>query len=58
VTADGLTAVALAASLLEKGVRVTDMGTKRLRAVTHLDVDAPMIERAIETIATVLKSRR
>jgi len=58
VTAEGLTAAALAAALLEKGVRVTDMGAKRIRAVTHLDVDAPMIERAISTIAALLNGRR
>jgi len=34
------------------------MGAKRIRAVTHLDVDAPMIERAISTIAALLNGRR
>ena len=53
VVADGMSAAAFAAALLAKGVRVTEMGTTRVRAVTHLDVDAAMIERAIGAIADV-----
>ena len=40
--------------LAEKGVLVVAFGPKRLRAITHLDVGAKDIERAIETIAAVL----
>ena len=56
VTAPGLSAGAFAAALLEKGVRVTEMGPRRVRAVTHLDVDAPMIERAIDATAALMRS--
>ena len=40
--------------LAERGVLVTAFGPKRLRAITHLDVSAKDIERAIEVIAAVL----
>jgi threonine aldolase len=41
--------------LAERGVLVTAFGPQRLRAITHLDVSAPDIERAIEVIAAVLR---
>ncbi len=41
--------------LAERGVLVTAFGPKRLRAITHLDVAAKDIERAIEVIAQVLR---
>ena len=56
VTTPSLTAAAFAAALLEKGVRVTEMGATRIRAVTHLDVDAPMIGRAIDATAALMRS--
>jgi threonine aldolase len=37
--------------LLARGVRTTAMGRARVRAVTHLDVDAGMIGRAVDAIA-------
>jgi threonine aldolase len=40
--------------LAERGVKVVPFGPKRLRAVTHLDVRASDIDRAIEVIAAVL----
>ena len=40
--------------LAERGVLVTAFGPKRLRAITHLDVSAADIERAIEVIGAVL----
>ena len=40
--------------LAERGVLVTAFGPKRLRAITHLDVSAKDVERAIEVIAAVL----
>jgi threonine aldolase len=55
VAASGLTAAAFAEALLAVGVRVTEMGRTRVRAVTHLDVDAPMIERAIRAAEEVLR---
>src|SRR5439155_21062651 len=41
-------AEATAGALKEKGVLVGPMGARRLRLVTHRDVDAAGIERAIE----------
>ncbi len=41
--------------LAERGVLVTAFGPKRLRAITHLDVNAADIERAIGIIAEVLR---
>ena len=51
----GMSAAEFAAALLAKGVRVTDMGPARVRAVTHLDIDAAMIERAIVAVAEVMR---
>ena len=42
-----------AAALKEKGVLVGPMGARRLRLVTHRDVDAPDIERAIDAFRTL-----
>jgi threonine aldolase len=56
VDANRIGAAAFTAALLDKGVRMTEMGAKRVRAVTHLDVDAAMIERAILAVAEVLRS--
>jgi hypothetical protein len=36
-------------------VRMGAMGPRTVRAVTHLDVGAPQIERALEATATALK---
>ena len=47
---DGETA---AARLLERGIRFSQPGTRRLRAVTHLDVDPAGIERALAAAAEV-----
>jgi threonine aldolase len=41
--------------LAAAGVWVTPFGPRRLRAVTHLDVSRPEIERAAEVIARVLR---
>ncbi len=41
--------------LAERGVLVTAFGPKRLRAITHLDVSAADVERAIAVVAEVLK---
>jgi threonine aldolase len=54
VTGTGRTAAAFTEALLAKGVRMTEMGATRVRAVTHLDVDAGMIERAIAAIRELL----
>ncbi len=41
--------------LAQAGVLVVPFGARRLRAVTHLDVSRPEIERAAEIIARVLR---
>jgi threonine aldolase len=52
----GMSAAAFTAALQAKGVRMTEMGAKRVRAVTHLDVDAAMIERSIVAVAEVIRA--
>lgn len=42
------------AALLARGVRMGAMGPRTIRAVTHLDVSAQQIDRALELAATVL----
>lgn len=54
VAGTGRTAAAFTEALLAKGVRMTEMGAIRVRAVTHLDVDAGMIERAIAAVRELL----
>jgi threonine aldolase len=46
---------AVIAKLAARGVLVVSFGPKRLRAVTHLDVSAAEIDRAVEIIAAVLR---
>jgi threonine aldolase len=43
----------VSAALLARGVRMGAMGPKTVRAVTHLDVTAPQIDRALEAAAHV-----
>jgi threonine aldolase len=45
------------AALLQRGVRMGAMGERRVRAVTHLDVDAAAVERALAAVAAVLAGR-
>jgi threonine aldolase len=56
VTRPGLTALALADRLLASPphVRLSVMGERRLRAVTHLDVSAKQVDAAVEALAAVL----
>jgi threonine aldolase len=49
------TAQALSARLRERGVLVNAFGPQLLRAVTHLDVDAPRIERAAAILAETVQ---
>jgi threonine aldolase len=51
---EGETAEAAVAKLARAGVLVVPFGSKRLRAVTHLDVARRDIERAADVIARVL----
>lgn len=50
VRGTGLSAAAFVGDLLAQGLRMTDMGPSRVRAVTHLDVDARAIERALHVL--------
>jgi len=50
-----VTAPALVERLLEHGVRMGAMGPRTIRAVTHLDVDAAGIERALAAARCVLE---
>ncbi len=45
----------LAARLLERGIRIGAMDERRMRAVTHLDIAAADIDRALEAMAAVLR---
>ena len=47
-------AFALSGGLYERGVQVTPLAPDRLRAVTHLDVDAAGIERALDAFRQLL----
>ncbi|HBK06973.1 MAG TPA: low specificity L-threonine aldolase [Acetobacteraceae bacterium] len=51
----GLTADELAARLRREGVSVSTVGPYRVRACTHLDVDAAGVEMAVRLIAGVLR---
>ena len=51
---DGVTAEAAAARLAQAGVRLSPYGPRRLRAVTHLDVNRADVERAARIIAETL----
>jgi len=47
----------LCASLDGEGVRVLPVGPRRIRAVTHLDVDRAGVDRAIEVFGAVLSGK-
>ena len=51
----GLTAAVFNQATLEYGLRFTDSGPTRLRAVTHLDVSRSQIEEAVEIVRTVAR---
>ncbi|MBP0492332.1 threonine aldolase family protein [Pararoseomonas indoligenes] len=53
-TGAGMAPAALQAALRGEGIAVSGLGG-RLRACTHLDVDAPMIEAALGTIRRLLR---
>ena len=46
---------AVLAALAARGVRMVGFGARRLRAITHLDVDDAGVERAIEAFRAVLR---
>ncbi|MCY4344442.1 MAG: aminotransferase class I/II-fold pyridoxal phosphate-dependent enzyme [Gammaproteobacteria bacterium] len=53
VSATGLTAPQVAERLVEQGVRIGAVSERRMRAVTHLDVDAAGVEAAAQALAAV-----
>jgi len=55
LTGEGATAERVLASLAESGVLMVPFGPRRIRAVTHLDVDDQGIERALEALSRVLE---
>ena len=52
-TGTGLTGDEVAAAAREHGVMVSVMGRHRIRACTHLDVDAAGVELAVEVLRAV-----
>jgi threonine aldolase len=53
---DGLDAFVAARRAAEAGVLVTPWSRSRIRAVTHLDVDAAAVRRAAEAVARVIEA--
>jgi threonine aldolase len=53
-----LDAAAAVAALLARGVRMGALGARTIRAVTHLDVSAAQVERALEAARGVFGGRR
>jgi threonine aldolase len=51
----GLTADALAERVRQLGIKVSTVGPYRMRACTHLDVDAAAIELAMQVFAEVVR---
>ena len=49
-------APSVAAKLLEEGVRIGAMGERRMRAVTHLDIEADDIDQALAAMSEVLSA--
>jgi len=47
-------ATQLLTGLLARGVRMLALGPRTIRAVTHLDISAPQIERALEATSEIL----
>jgi threonine aldolase len=52
---EGVTSSAVVAAAAEEGVRITPWSATRIRAVTHLDVDAEAVERAGRVVRAVLE---
>jgi threonine aldolase len=50
-------AEALAAGLAEGGVKLSPIGGRRLRAVTHYGIDAEDIDRALAVAGAVLRAQ-
>ncbi|ODU31475.1 MAG: low specificity L-threonine aldolase [Lysobacterales bacterium 69-70] len=50
----GFDAPRLCAALLDRGVRMGEMGPRTVRAVTHLDVDAAAVDKALAALRELL----
>lgn len=55
VAGTGKTAPEVAAALLERGIRIGAQNESRMRAVTHLDVDADGIDLALAALRDILR---
>lgn len=55
--ADGRTSDDVARDFAAAGVRVSSFGPRRVRMVTHLDVDDAAVERALDAVATAGRTR-
>jgi threonine aldolase len=51
----GISGEAFNRALIERGLRVSEMGSTRLRAVTHLDVSRAQVEQALEIMRAVVQ---
>ena len=58
VSGTGLSAPQTADRLLEHGVRIGAINEHRMRAVTHLDVDAAGVQEAAQALAAVAETAR
>ena len=58
VAATGLSAAAIATALEEQGINVGAMGDSLIRVVTHLDVDAAMVQEAAAAFVAVVDALR
>lgn len=56
IVREGMDAAALCARLLAHGVRMGEMGPRKVRAVTHLDVDAAAVEAALAALRAELSN--
>jgi len=53
---EGMTSVAVVAAAAERHVRITPWSATRIRAVTHLDVDATAVARAGEVVRAAIEN--
>jgi len=52
----GTTSASVVAAAAEQGVRITPWSATRIRAVTHLDVDAAAVTRAAEVVRSAIEA--
>ena len=56
IVAPGVTTEVILAFLAERGVLMVPFGPKRIRAVTHMDVDADGIRRALGALTLAMRA--